>query len=78
MGEVSADHAAVMTIFSPLRVFLPMSSRRSLWARCTALHDLHRRQNRHLGVLLMMVAVVVFFIGLVSEQIATLRFDGRR
>ena len=32
----------------------------------------------NLGVLLITVAVVVFLIGLVSEQISALRFDGRR
>jgi hypothetical protein len=29
-------------------------------------------------VLLLMFSVIVFLVGLVSEQIATLRFEGRR
>jgi hypothetical protein len=30
------------------------------------------------AVLLIMFAVIVFLVGLVSEQISTLRFEGRR
>ena len=70
----------IVTIFSPLRIFLPISARR---VRA-------RRRLRHLddrdaaakipngAVLLIMFAVVVFLVGLVSEQISALRFEGRR
>jgi hypothetical protein len=69
----------VMTIFSPLRVFLPLSVTifvaGALYGVYTIFTD---GKIANLGVLLMTVAAVVFLIGLVSEQIATLRFDGRR
>ena len=69
----------VMTIFSPLRVFLPMSVATFVAGALYGLYTIFTDGKiANLGVLLMMVAVVVFFIGLVSEQIATLRFDGRR
>jgi hypothetical protein len=69
----------VMTIFSPLRVFLPLSVTTFIAGALYGLYTIFTDgKTANLGVLLMMVAAVVFLIGLVSEQIATLRFDGRR
>jgi glycosyltransferase involved in cell wall biosynthesis len=69
----------VMTIFSPLRVFLPVAGASfalglgyGLWTIAT------QRHITNSSVLLIMLAVVVLLIGLVSEQISALRFDGRR
>lgn len=69
----------VITIFSPLRVFVPLSLvsfalgvAYGLW---TVVHQLRIPNG---AVLLLMFAVIVFLVGLVSEQIATLRFEGRR
>jgi glycosyltransferase involved in cell wall biosynthesis len=69
----------VMTIFSPLRIFLPISglsmSGGLAYAAWTIATD---GKIANGAVLLIMFAVIVFLVGLVSEQIAALRFDGRR
>lgn len=69
----------IVTIFSPLRVFLPISVSAFLlgasYAVWTILTQSHVTNS---SVLLIMLAVVVFLVGLVSEQIAALRFEGRR
>lgn len=69
----------VMTIFSPLRVFLPIAgasftlgSAYAVWTIATQHHVTNS------SVLLIVLAVLLFAVGLVSEQIATLRFDGRK
>ncbi len=69
----------VVTIFSPMRVFLPIAAisfaagtAYGLWTVATA----HKIANG--AVLLLLFAVLVFLVGLVSEQIAALRPDGRR
>ena len=69
----------VMTIFSPLRVFLPVAGLSfaigagyGVWTIATQSHVTNS------SVLLITLSVVVFLIGLVSEQISALRFDGRR
>ena len=68
----------IVTIFSPLRVFLPVSLASfavgvgyAVWTVITQAHITNS------SVLLIMLAVVVFLVGLVSEQIAALRFEGR-
>jgi glycosyltransferase involved in cell wall biosynthesis len=68
----------VITIFSPLRVFLPVSlaaflvgSGYAAWTIWTQSHITNS------SVLLIMFAVIVFLVGLVSEQISALRFEGR-
>jgi glycosyltransferase involved in cell wall biosynthesis len=67
----------VITIFSPLKIFLPVS------AAAFALGVVYGIGNYWLyaripngAVLLLMFAALVFLVGLVSEQIATLRFQG--
>ena len=69
----------IVTIFSPLRVFLPISlatfalgAGYAVWTIATQAHVTNS------SVLLIMLAVVVFLVGLVSEQIAALRFEGRQ
>jgi glycosyltransferase involved in cell wall biosynthesis len=69
----------VITIFSPLRIFAPVSLVAFMagagyagWNY--AYHD--RIPNG--AVLLLMFSVMVILVGLVSEQISTLRFEGRR
>jgi hypothetical protein len=39
---------------------------------------MHQSRIPNGAVLLLMFAVVVFLVGLVSEQIATFRFEGRQ
>jgi glycosyltransferase involved in cell wall biosynthesis len=69
----------MVTFFSPLRVFLPVSvvcfSVGALYAAWTIATQSHLTNS---SVLLIVVSVVIFLMGLVSEQIAALRFEGRR
>jgi glycosyltransferase involved in cell wall biosynthesis len=69
----------VITIFSPLRVFLPIAgtffalgSAYAIWTTVTR-HDVTDS-----SVLLIVLAVVIFLVGLVSEQISTMRSEGPR
>jgi hypothetical protein len=69
----------VVTIFSPLRVFLPISIVALLlgagYGTYTLITEVHVAPA---AALLITLAVVIFLIGLVSEQISAMRFDGRR
>ena len=69
----------VITIFSPMRVFLPLSAASfavgaayALWTIVTQSHVTNS------SVLLILLSVIIFLVGLVSEQISSLRFEGRR
>ncbi len=69
----------VITIFSPLRVFLPVSvaafvigGAYAMWTIATQSHVTNS------SVLLISMSVVIFLVGLVSEQISALRFESRR
>jgi glycosyltransferase involved in cell wall biosynthesis len=69
----------VMTIFSPLRIFLPISVAAfvigATYGAWTILTQSHVTNS---SVLLILLSVVIFLVGLVSEQISALRFEGRR
>jgi glycosyltransferase involved in cell wall biosynthesis len=69
----------VVTLFSPLRIFLPLSAGAfalgAAYAAWTIYWEMHITNS---SVLLILFAVVVFLVGLVSEQIAALRFEGHR
>jgi hypothetical protein len=69
----------VMTIFSPMRIFLPVSGLAfavgagyAAWTIATQSHVTNS------SVLLILMSLVIFLVGLVSEQISSLRFEGRR
>ena len=69
----------VITIFSPLRIFLPLSAAAfvagagyAVWTIATQSHVTNS------SVLLILLSVVIFLVGLVSEQISSLRFEGRK
>jgi glycosyltransferase involved in cell wall biosynthesis len=69
----------VITIYSPLRIFVPVSaaafiagSGYAVWTICTQSHVTNS------SVLLILLSVVIFLMGLVSEQISSLRFEGRK
>ena len=69
----------VITIFSPLRIFVPVSvtmfgagAAYALWTIATQSHVTNS------SVLLILLSVVILLIGLVSEQIASLRFERPR
>jgi glycosyltransferase involved in cell wall biosynthesis len=69
----------VVTLFSPLRIFLPVSIAAflvgALYAAWTIATQSHVTNS---SVLLILFSVVVFLVGLVSEQIAALRFEGHQ
>jgi glycosyltransferase involved in cell wall biosynthesis len=69
----------IVTLFSPLRIFLPISvasfvvgAAYGVWTILTQSHVTNS------SVLLILLSVVIFLVGLVSEQISALRFEGRR
>jgi glycosyltransferase involved in cell wall biosynthesis len=69
----------LITIFSPLRIFVPVSlatftvgAAYAVWTIFTQSHVTNS------SVLLILLSVIMFLIGLVSEQIASLRFERPR
>jgi len=69
----------IVTLFSPMRIFLPISMASLALGVGYGVWNvvLHARIPNG-SVLLILFAVVVFLVGLVSEQISALRFEGRR
>ena len=68
--------AKIATLFSPFRVFLPVSAFFLLTGMGYYLYTYtteHRFTN--MGVFLLTTAVIIFMLGLVSEQIALLRME---
>jgi glycosyltransferase involved in cell wall biosynthesis len=69
----------IVTLFSPLRVFLPLSAVAfSLGVLYGIWNVIAQARIPNGSVVLILFAVVVFLVGLVSEQISTLRFEGRQ
>ena len=69
----------IVTLFSPLRIFLPISAASFLLGVGYGAWNVTMHARIPNGsVLLILFAVVVFLVGLVSEQISALRFEGRR
>jgi hypothetical protein len=69
----------VITIFSPLRIFLPVSAASFLVGAAYAAWTVWTQSHvTNSSVLLILLSVVIFLVGLVSEQISALRFEGRR
>jgi hypothetical protein len=69
----------VVTIFSPFRIFLPISAASFLLGASYALWTVVTRQDvTDSAVLLIVLSVIVLLVGLVSEQISAMRSDGRR
>jgi glycosyltransferase involved in cell wall biosynthesis len=68
----------IVTIFSPLRIFLPMSAATFALGFGYALWTIYWESHvTNSSVLLIIFAVMVFLVGLISEQISALRFEGR-
>ncbi|CAN5746757.1 glycosyltransferase family 2 protein [soil metagenome] len=69
----------IVTMYSPLKVFLPVSlapfSVGVAYAVWTIYYEMHVTNT---SVLLIILSVIVFLVGLVSEQISALRFEGRQ
>ena len=69
----------IVTLFSPLRVFLPISLASFAVGAAYAFWTIATQQHvTNSSVLLIMLSVIVFLVGLVSEQISALRFEGRQ
>jgi glycosyltransferase involved in cell wall biosynthesis len=69
----------IITIFSPLRIFAPISALAfSVGAIYGAWNFVYHERIPNGAVLALMFSVMVLLVGLVSEQITTLRFEGRR
>ncbi len=69
----------VITIFSPLRIFLPVSAVAFLVGAAYAVWTIVTQSHvTNSSVLLIVLSVVILLVGLVSEQISSLRFEGRR
>jgi glycosyltransferase involved in cell wall biosynthesis len=69
----------VITIFSPMRVFLPMSAASFFVGAAYAIWTVFTQSHvTNSSVLLILLSVIIFLVGLVSEQISSLRFEGRR
>jgi glycosyltransferase involved in cell wall biosynthesis len=67
----------IATLFSPMRVFLPVSAVMFLAGLGYGLFRILFMGGRYgpTSAMLMTMAVVVFMVGLVSEQVAQLRYD---
>jgi glycosyltransferase involved in cell wall biosynthesis len=67
----------IVTIFSPLRVFVPLAVAAFLLGAAYGIWNVvaHARSPNG-AVLLILFSVLVFLVGLVSEQISALRFEG--
>ena len=69
----------VITIFSPLRIFLPVSAAAFLVGAAYALWTIVTQSHvTNSSVLLILLSVVILLVGLVSEQVSSLRFEGRQ
>jgi glycosyltransferase involved in cell wall biosynthesis len=68
----------VITIFSPLRIFLPISAASFIIGAAYAVWTIATQSHvTNSSVLLIVLSVVILLVGLVSEQISSLRFEGR-
>ena len=67
----------ITTLFSPLKIFLPAGAFTFLLGLCYGLYKIFILDGRYgpTSQMLMVFAVLIFLIGLVSEQISQLRFD---
>jgi glycosyltransferase involved in cell wall biosynthesis len=68
----------VITIYSPLRIFLPISAAAFLLGAAYAVWTIVTQSHvTNSSVLLILMSIVILLVGLVSEQISSLRFEGR-
>lgn len=68
----------VITIFSPLRIFAPISAIAfAVGAAYGAWNFIYHERIPNGAVLALMFSVMVLLVGLISEQISSLRFEGR-
>jgi hypothetical protein len=69
----------MIMLFNPLKIFTPISVTAFLVGAAYGIWNVVAHARIPNGaVLLILFAVVVFLVGLVSEQISALRFEGRQ
>ena len=69
----------VITMFSPMKIFVPLSASAFVLGVVYGVWTVIQQSRIPNGaVLLLMFSVMVFLVGLVSEQISSLRFESRR
>jgi glycosyltransferase involved in cell wall biosynthesis len=69
----------VVTIYSPLRIFAPVSAAAFLLGAGYAVWTIVTQSHvTNSSVLLIVLSVVILLFGLISEQVSALRFEGRR
>ena len=69
----------IVTLYSPMRVFVPLSAVTFLLGALYGVWNVAVHSRIPNGaVLLILFAVGVFLVGLVSEQISAMRFEGRQ
>ncbi|HEY7291281.1 MAG TPA: glycosyltransferase family 2 protein [Vicinamibacterales bacterium] len=69
----------MITIFSPLRIFVPVSAVSFLVGAAYAVWTIITQSHvTNSSVLLIVLGVIILLVGLISEQIASLRVEGRR
>jgi glycosyltransferase involved in cell wall biosynthesis len=69
----------VITIYSPFKVFLPIAAASFLMGLGYAAWTIPTQEHiTPTSVLLISLGVMVFLVGLISEQISALRFEGRK
>jgi glycosyltransferase involved in cell wall biosynthesis len=68
----------VITLFSPLKIFLPVSLASFAFGAAYAVWTIATQSHvTNSSVLLILLSVIIFLVGLVSEQISSLRFERR-
>jgi glycosyltransferase involved in cell wall biosynthesis len=68
----------ICTLYSPLRVFLPVSFVMAALGTLRYLYSyITTGRFTNMGALLFIAAIIIFMIGLVSEQICQMRFERR-
>ena len=69
----------IITIFSPLKIFVPVSVATFAVGLAYGVWNVVQHDRIPNGaVLLLMFAAMIFLMGLISEQISALRFEGRQ
>ena len=69
----------VITIFSPLRIFAPISALSfAVGAIYGAWNFIYHSRIPNGAVVLLLFSIMIMLVGLVSEQISSLRFESRR
>ena len=66
----------ICTLYSPMRVFLPVSLIMFLLGTCRYLYSyIMEGRFTNMSALLFSTSVIIFMMGLISEQISQMRFD---